>query len=83
MMETNFGILIDLHVFSLLDYENVVFGILSLYIYVWMYALLALERLDRFNSYSPFNNLFILGHCPVDLNIPAPETRDLQIGPKT
>jgi hypothetical protein len=43
---------------------------------------LAYERLDGFYSYAVFRRLFILGRCPVNLNIPALKIENLQIGPK-
>jgi hypothetical protein len=43
-------ILTELHIFSPLNYENVVFGMPSVCVYGWMWAMRVLEWLDRFYS---------------------------------
>jgi hypothetical protein len=40
-------------------------------LYVYMCTLLAPEYFNRFYLYSLFSNLFILGQCPLNLNIPS------------
>lgn len=64
-------ILIYLHVFSPLDYEEVVFGMPTVCIY--MCISLVPGWLDRVCSYSVFKTLSILGQCSVNLNIPTPK----------
>jgi hypothetical protein len=49
----------------------------------WMCSLLGLERMDRIYSYLLLKILFILGQCPVNLDIPTPKTRAHQKGPKS
>jgi hypothetical protein len=53
----------DLHVFSIPEYERVVYGMpfvcVSLYVCMYASSSLAPEHLDGFYSYSVFNNLSI------------------------
>jgi hypothetical protein len=58
--------------------------ILFMYVcmYICMCASLAPGRLDGFYSYSVFKSLFIIGQCPVNMNNPAPKTRDPSDGPQ-
>jgi hypothetical protein len=37
------------------------------------------EQFDRFYQYSAFKSLSIMGQCPVDANIPAPEIGAIQM----
>jgi hypothetical protein len=48
----------------------------------WMYALLVPEWLERFYSYSVFQNLCIPGECSAKLNIPAIKTGTIKTGPE-
>jgi hypothetical protein len=48
-----------------------------------MCASLAPEMVCRFYSYSVFKRVSILGWFPVNLNVPTPKVRALQIAPKT
>jgi hypothetical protein len=48
-----------------------------------MCSSLAPERLDGFYLYSGFMSLSVLGHSPVNVNIPATRIGALKMGPKT
>jgi hypothetical protein len=52
----------------------------SVDLYIYMYALLAPKRLDRFDSNSVFKSVFVMGLCPISINISAPKMRILQMG---
>jgi hypothetical protein len=49
---------------------------------VWVYTSSAHEWLEGVYLYLVFKSLPFLGQCPVNLNIPAPKSGTLQIGPK-
>jgi hypothetical protein len=73
-------ILMDLHIFRLIGYENVV---LACHLYVCMDVCpLVPEQLDGFYSYSVVKSLSIIGQCPVNMNIPAPKIGTLEKRPK-
>jgi hypothetical protein len=48
----------------------------------WMCASLVPERLDGFYSYFVFQNLSVIGRCPMDTKILAPKIVALQVGRK-
>jgi hypothetical protein len=49
----------------------------------WICVSLASERLEGFYSYSAFKSLSIIGRFPVNMNIPAPKTGALLLGPQS
>lgn len=59
-----------------------VFGMLFVFMYVCMCALLAPEWLDEFYSYSVFKSLSIIDQCPVNMDILTPKIEALQMNPK-
>jgi hypothetical protein len=64
------------------QYEEVVFGILSVCLCGWMCASPAHERLGGLYSYSIFKNLSVIGWCSVNMNVLAPEIRARKIDPE-
>jgi hypothetical protein len=67
--------LTNLNVFSSPQYEKVVFGMQSVCVYEYMYMFPSLvpEPLDRFYSCAVLKSLSVIGQCPVNTNILAPD----------
>jgi hypothetical protein len=71
-------IFMGLHILGLPEYEEVVFGTLSVSLYLCVCTLLAHGWMDFFHiQYS-----IIIGLCLVNINIPVPKLRGLQMGSK-
>jgi hypothetical protein len=69
-----------LHVFSSAAYEKVVFGMPSVCVCMYVYTYIPPEELDGFYSYSVFKIVFVIGLCPVNMNILVPKLGSLRIG---
>jgi hypothetical protein len=75
-------ILKDLHVLGFSEYKNVVSGMPSVCLSVWMYASAAPEGLGGFRSYSVFKSLCVMGRCPANINILSQKLWTLRMGHK-
>jgi hypothetical protein len=75
-------ILVDLHVFSHPEYENVVFGILSLRVYGCA-PRLRLNGWADFIPYSVFKSLSVICRCLVNMNDLCRKIGPPLVGPKT
>jgi hypothetical protein len=77
--------MMDLQVFSPIEYEKLDFGMLPicLYLYTWMCASSAPERLVGFCLNLIFDSLSAIDRCLLTINILAPKAGAFRIDPNT
>jgi hypothetical protein len=81
MKEIDIKILMDLHIFSLPECEEVVWNAVCICLYTWMCTSVGPEWLEQLYSYSVFTCLSTTGQWLVNMNITAPKIWALQMWP--